>query len=363
MSTSPIGIGCLGLAHPHCSVRLDVARRMEEFHLVGVAERDPDLADNLTALASHVGAPALSLTDLLSSPDLDAVIIESWTTDMVDDALACIAAGKHVLVEKPAGLNTHDLRRLVDASSDAGVVVQVGYNFRFSPAVDFAARALREGLLGQVTQVRVHAAGPAGDAHYRWYNLPGDVGGTFWEDGCHIVDLIVALFGVPANATAVVSKYPTVSGSDSREDTAVAALEYDDMVVAFDFTAWEANDWIETWQFSVYGTLGTLTFRLVPCEFELYLKSASGEFRKGWNRWSETTFAVPWAGEPQPWDEWHVVENTSFFVRELSAFASAIREGGPSPIPVSQAYNIAAVMEACFTSSADGRTRVPIDAV
>lgn len=333
---------------------------MPRFRLVGVAERDRAMSENLQALADHLEIPAMSVDELLAREDLDAVVIESWTTDMVTDTIACIEAGKHVLVEKPAGLNTRDLSRVLEAADKFDGVIQVGYNFRFSPMIDVARLLIADGTLGKVTQARVHAAGPAGDAHYRWYNLPGDVGGTFWEDGCHIIDIVLALFGIPQNATCTVSKFPSVSGADSREDAAVAALEYEDKVVAFDFTAWEANDWIETWQFAIYGAEGTLMFRMVPQEFELYLKADKGSYRKGWNRWQESAFAVPWAGEPQPWDDWHVVENKSFFIRELGAFADAIEQGSDSPIPLKQAFNVAATIESCFASSKEGRTRVPV---
>ena len=355
-----IGLACLGVPHPHSSVRLEVARRLEGYKLIGVADRDPDLAPNVKALAEHLDIEVMSVNEILTSDDVTAVFIESWTEEMVGDTLACIDAGKHVLVEKPAGLNTTDIGRYFDPDKTSDVVVQVGYNFRFSPMVEMAKQMVEDGTLGKLVQARVHAAGPAGDAHYRWYNLPGDVGGTFWEDGCHVVDLLIHLFGMPVNATACVSKFDSISGSDSREDAAVAALEYEDKLVSFDFTAWESNDWIETWEFSLYGTEGTLCFRLVPEEFRLFMKEARGPYKKGWNSWRETTFAVPWAGEPEPWDEWHVVANKSFFKRELAEFRDAIRGTAENPIDLVQAWNIAAVMEACFESSEGGSVRVPV---
>lgn len=353
------GIACLGITHPHVSVRLDVARRIDGIELVGVADPDPANQEGLAALGEHLGAPVRSKEELLADPAVHGVIIEPWTYEMVDLSLECAHAGKAVLVEKPAGSNPDDLDRLVEGA--AGKVVQVGYNFRFSPMVDFAARMLAEGVLGKVVQARVHAAGPAGDGTHRWYNLPGDVGGCFWEDGCHIVDLIIHLFGMPNNATAKVSKFASVSGADSLEDAAVAALEYDDMLLAFDFTSWEANDWLETWEFALYGTKGTLFFRVLPETYELYLKADTAEFRKGWTRWNQTTFAVPWADEPTPWEKWHVVANKSFFFREIAAFRAAARGEAPVTIPPAQARDVAIVMEACYESSRAGGSCVTVE--
>ncbi len=350
------GIGCLGTTHPHVSVRLDVARRIEGVELVGVADDDPDNQTSLRALAEHLGTLPMSGNEILARDDVHGLIVEPWTYEMVDTAIRAIEAGKHVLIDKPGGSNARDLQRLVDAGQASGRVVQIGYNFRFSPMVDFAREVLEQGLLGTIVQSQVHAAGPAGDATHRWFNLPEDIGGCFWEDGCHIMDLILHLFGMPAAVSARVRKFEGYSRADSREDAAVAVLEWGSMIMAFDFTSWEANEWLETWQFTCYGDEGTLRFQLCPARYELYLKRPKGVFRKGWNRWVEGTFPTPWAGEPTPWEKWHIVANKSFFFGEISAFRDACVNGTDAPITAAHARDIAVVMEACYESSrADGR--------
>ena len=357
---SSFGIACLGITHPHVSVRLDVARRIDGIRLVGVADPDGANQKGLQALSTFVEAPVLTQDQVLANEDIHGVIVEPWTYEMVDYSIACLEAGKSVLVEKPGGSNPGDLERLVNAAAKSKAVVQVGYNFRFSPMIDLAERLIDEGVLGTIVQARVHAAGPAGDSTYRWFNLPGDLGGCFWEDGCHIMDLVLHLFGMPKNVTAQISKFAGVSGADSLEDAAVAALEYDRMLLSFDFTSWEANSWLETWQFSLYGTEGTLHLRMLPECYELYLKRDRAEFKKGWTRWNETTFAVPWAGEPTPWEAWHIVANKSFFFREIAAFRDAATGKRESAIPPSHARDVATVMAACYASSREGGRRVAV---
>jgi len=358
--TGTFGIGGLGTTHPHISVRLDVARRIEGMALIGVADDDPDNKDSVKALADHLDTVVLDSEEILSREDVHGLVVEPWTYEMVDVVIRCIEAGKHVLVEKPGGANTADLQRLVDAAKANDTVVQIGYNFRFSPMVEFAREVIDQGLLGTILQAQVHAAGPTGDATHRWFNLPGDIGGCFWEDGCHIVDLILHLFGMPRRVSARVAKFDSFSGPGSMEDAAVATLEWDTMVMGFDFTSWEANEWLETWQFSLYGNEGTLRFQMCPARYELFLKEAKGPFRKGWNGWHEKTFPTPWAGEPTPWEKWHIVANKSFFFGELAAFREACQHGGPSVIPPEQGRDIARVMEACFASDRDGSCAVTI---
>jgi predicted dehydrogenase len=357
---APFGIACLGITHPHVSVRLDVARRIDGIRLVGVADPDRDNHERLRALSAYVEAPVMTRDEVLRSPDVHGVIVEPWTYEMVDYSIACLEAGKSVLVEKPGGSNPADLERLVEAAATAKGAVQVGYNFRFSPMIDFAEHLIDEGVLGKIVQSRVHAAGPAGDSSHRWFNLPNDLGGCFWEDGCHVMDLIVHLFGMPNRVAAQIAKFANVSASDALEDAAVAALEYDGMLLSFDFTAWEANGWLETWEITLFGTEGTLTVQMLPERYALYLKSDRAGFKKGWTRWNETTFAVPWSGEPTPWEAWHIVANKSFFFREIAAFRDAATGKRASVIPPAHARDVATVMAACYESSRDGGRRVAI---
>ena len=95
---------------------------------------------------------------------------------------------------------------------------------------------------------------------------------------------------------------------------------------------------------------------MLPERYELFLKEDKGSFKKGWTRWNETTFATPWAGEPTPWEEWHIVANKAFFHREISSFRDACIAGSESTVTPEDAYNVALVMAACYESSrAEGR--------
>ena len=96
---------------------------------------------------------------------------------------------------------------------------------------------------------------------------------------------------------------------------------------------------------------------MIPETYELYLKTGKNGYRAGWNRWNETSFATPWAGESTPWEKWHIVVNKSFFFREIDAFVRAFR-GGNSQISAAHAQDIAKVLAACYRSNADGGQHV-----
>src|SRR3954462_9005451 len=94
--------------------------------------------------------------------------------------IAAAKAGKHVLVEKPMATTVADADAMVAAASDAGVVLMAAHNLRFAPPYAAAARAVAEGLVGDVVGVRVAMGhgGPEGWARdARWFRSPELSGG------------------------------------------------------------------------------------------------------------------------------------------------------------------------------------------
>ena len=71
---------------------------------------------------------------LLKVPGLQAVLVETRVRDLLNTAEACVTAGKHVHLDKPAGESLPQLRRILDAAAKQKLLVQMGYMFRYSPA-------------------------------------------------------------------------------------------------------------------------------------------------------------------------------------------------------------------------------------
>jgi len=106
-------------------------------------------------IATSVGAEiADSAESLVTGADVDAVVVASPDFTHADLALACIAAGKHVLCEKPLAVTADDARRVVDAEVDLGRrLVQVGFNRRFDPGFLDLKASIDDGTLGEVRVV------------------------------------------------------------------------------------------------------------------------------------------------------------------------------------------------------------------
>ena len=180
-----------------------------------------------------------SKADILADPDVHAVLVHSKSDRMADLSIEALEAGKAVLVEKPAGRNSADTKRIVDAVERTRGLLQVGYCWRFSPAVDAMQVALQGGRLGKVLQVRAHGACSHDEARTSHLNQPEDIGGTMFVIGCHLFDRIIHHFGMPLSVNARITKFANLYGGESREDAAGAVLNYADKIVVVDFFSWD----------------------------------------------------------------------------------------------------------------------------
>lgn len=113
-----------------------------------------------------------SLADALSAVDADVVLVTTALPGHVAVALEAIAAGKHVLIEKPLAPTLDEARRVVDAAEAAGVTAMVSQNYRFYPAAKAVASLVAGGTLGAVSSASVQfrkndlVAAPAPSAHF-----------------------------------------------------------------------------------------------------------------------------------------------------------------------------------------------------
>ena len=141
----------------------------------------------------------------LQDPDIDAVILCTPHSMHTEQVLAVAAAGKHVFCEKPLALKRSDAERSVRACREAGVVLGIGHERRFEPAIGEVRRLIREGALGTIMHAEAHfshdklANVPEGD----WRASPKDAPAAgMTAMGIHLTDLFVELLGPIAEVFA-----------------------------------------------------------------------------------------------------------------------------------------------------------------
>lgn len=194
-----------GLAGLPVELRAICSRQLE-------AAMDGRTTGNLAAMAA--GDPPLSLEgvrtyqdadQLFMDPDIDAVSITTWTETHVPLALAALAAGKHVLVEKPVALTTAEAARLA-AAVPAGLVCMPAFCMRFWPGWPWLRDAIRDGRFGALQSLRLSRLGePPGWAR-DFYGDPSRSGGALFDLHVHDVDFVRWCLGEPASLESAGSR-------------------------------------------------------------------------------------------------------------------------------------------------------------
>ncbi len=194
-----VGLGWMGRVHTASYRRL-----VEHFPDLGVEPRlviASDLAADRREHAERIGFEATTedWRAVVEHPEVEAVSVTTPNALHREVALAAIAAGKHVWVEKPVGRGLDDTLAVAEAAERAGVVSGVGFCYRFAPAVQHAKQLIEAGEIGDVNHYRgVFLADYANrpDAAASWRFFRADAGsGALGDLMAHIVDMTHHLVG------------------------------------------------------------------------------------------------------------------------------------------------------------------------
>ncbi len=193
--------------------------------------------------------------DLLAKADFHAVSICTPNSTHHPITMAAVAAGKHVLCEKPVSLDLAQGAEMVAAAKAAGVTFQVGHHMRSWASASRAKGMIDAGDLGVITAVRFRQAHDWGGAGVRgvFGSKAHSGGGTLLDNGCHLFDLARYFGGDVDNVFARIARRQY---DIEVEDTAHASLAFTSGALATIETAWTATGFHEG--FWIYGTKGSL---------------------------------------------------------------------------------------------------------
>lgn len=352
-----IRVACFGITHPHTSGRVKAMNALDNVEVTCIVD-DSEFAE---PFANAFGLANRALDDVLADDSIQVVLVHSKSYAMADMAVKALEANKAVLVEKPAGRDAADAKRIADAVEQTRGFLQIGYCWHFSPAIAEMQRVLKEGRLGKILQVRGHAACAHHEAATAHLNQEQDMGGALFVIGCHLFDRIIYHFGMPDSVNARVRKFPGAMPDEYREDAAGAILTYPDKIVCADFFSWDPMPWLESWDLVCYGTEGTMHSGPLPARYDIY-DSGNSERPKGWSMWKETGFPVQWASRKTDYSpELAEIGNLEFFEREAASFVDALRHDKVPEIPARQAYDVNRLIAALFESESQWGAEVSLD--
>ncbi len=223
----------------------------------------------------YEGVPLMTEAQLLGTADLKAVAVETRVEDSCATALRCIEAGKHVHLDKPGALGHDEFKTMRLEAEKRGLTVQMGYMLRYNPAFELLFQAVREGWLGEITEIDA-AMGKLADKGQR--GVIGKLeGGGMFELACHVMDAVVTLLGKPASVTG----FSTPTRDDGVKDNQMAVLQYAKATAVIRCNHTDPFGGPRR-RFNVTGTEGT--FEILPLEsgkVNLSITKARGAYKKG----------------------------------------------------------------------------------
>jgi predicted dehydrogenase len=314
--------GLLGTAHINRRL-IPAMRAARRSALVAVASRDGARAE---AYAREWDIPhgVAGYRTLLAREDVDAVYIPLPNSLHVEWTLAGVAAGKHVLCEKPLALSPHEVDEVAGAAARAKVTVAEGFMYRHEPLTEAVARLVADGAIGALRHVA------SGFAYQQ--RRASDVrleaslaGGALLDVGCYPVSYACLLAGRDVSEARGVAR--RTDGGVDEEFTGLLRFPGDRTASVYASFRAAYRTWLE-----VVGSEGWLR---VP-----------NPFKPG----PVETLELERLGERRTID---VAGSTLPFVRQVEDFVTSALDGAPPVMPLSESRRVAGAL-AALRAAADG---------
>jgi predicted dehydrogenase len=324
--------GVLGCAAIAVQKVIPAIRRSERCEVVAIASRDADRAAS-TAADLGIGRHHGSYEDLLADPSVEAVYIPlpnhlhaAWT-------LRAAEAGKHVLCEKPLALDAAEAAGMIEGCRQAGVALMEAFMYRLHPMWKRVHDLVTGGSIGELQAIQ---------AFFSYRNLdPENIrniaaygGGALMDIGCYPINLARWMFGEEPSDVVASVRYDPTFGTDVLSS---AVLDFGGRHATFTCSTQIEPDQ----RVHLIGTDGRLLVEIpfnIPPDRPTRIVRAAG-------------------GDPPvaPGIEVITVAEADPYTVQVDAFAAAIRNGAPVPIPPEDAIGNLAVIERILHGSRQGQ--------
>lgn len=276
-----VRLGVIGCGKVACRIHLGALRRVRGAMVVAVADPVPARREEGARLAGGAAAFA-DWKELLQQETIHAVLICTPSAQHAECALAALAAGKHVYVEKPLASNLAQAESVLRAWESTGLVGMSGFNYRHHPIYRKMREIVASGALGQVIAVR-SCFTSAGEWIDEWRKERSLGGGVLLDLAGHHIDLARFLLG-----RQVCEVSARVASLRSEQDTAWTHLTLENGVPMQSFFSLRGTD---SNRFEIYGESGRATVDYLAGTLEVVspgrrklAQRVSAVLGQGWSR-------------------------------------------------------------------------------
>lgn len=249
-----VKVAIIGAMHDHAAAAVESVRRLSDvFDLVGYAVPE---GERITVEEAFLGVPRMSVEEALSTPGLEAAVIETSELNLTEYAMAAAKRGLAIHMDKPGGIDPVRFRELISLVREKRLVFHTGYMYRYNPAIKKLIAEIRAGKLGEIYSVEAQMNCFHTPEKRQW--LGQFPGGMNFYLGCHLVDLVLQIQGEPSEVIPL--NCSTGINGVTAEDFGMAVLRYPRGYSFVKTAAIEAGGFLRR-QLVVCGSLGTVEVR------------------------------------------------------------------------------------------------------
>ena len=311
---------------------------------------------------------------LIARDDIDIIAIAAPSNAHKQIAIAAAQAGKHVFCEKPLALNTADATEIYEAANRYGVKHQVGFNYRFAPAVRLAKKMISEGRLGTIYHFR-------GNFLQDWiidpefplvWRLDKSIAGSgsHGDLGAHVIDTARYLVGEITKVSGVsktfIPKRPLVGrmeglsasaaggalGDVTVDDATLFLAEFENGALGVFEASRFAQGHKNALSFEINGSLGSIKFEFERMNELWYFNAQDEPGLQGYRLIQATEGVHPYIGAW--WPAGHVIGFENTFFHEWYEFTQAIANDTPASPDFADGVACCRVLDAVERSAATG---------
>ncbi len=302
-----IKVGQIGIAHNHGHGKMQAIRKFPDlFEVVGYSEKSEEWIAERGGFPCYKDLPRMDEDTLIEKCDL--LLVETNVWELTETAQKCIDAGKHIHMDKPAGGTPEEFEHLLQSAKAKNLVVQMGYMYRYNPALRLCKEMIARGDLGEIYQIDAEMSTRHDPGYREW--LKHFKGGSMYIFGCHLIDLAIDILGEPIRVVPFIKQ----TGLDGvySDDNCFAVLEYEKATVRITTLSAEVNGWGMR-RFAVMGSGGTVEIKPIEQNMKMTLSTAE---KTGWNSYQDVHEDVDVADIPDGGRYDEMVKDLYAFVAE-----------------------------------------------
>ncbi len=287
-----MNIAFAGLRHGHIYVLYNMAKEHKDYNITGAFEADD--AARAQAEQNGVACKYNSYQELLADDEVEVVALGGCYGDRGKMAIEALGAGKHVISDKPLCTRLEELDEIQNAAAKNNKMVSCMLTMRYEPMIIAVKSLIASGELGEINNIYFGGQHPLQYGRRpAWYFEEGKHGGVISDIAIHGIDILKYWFDGAIdtiNGARCWNKY--AESEPSFKDSAQLMLTMTNGAGVIADVSYAIPDGIEFglpyyWDFTVWGTKGTLRFSLADNETKYYVKGdaesktlckADGEF-------------------------------------------------------------------------------------